>query len=347
MNFPFLLRALDAAVMKRRLTARRLQNLFLVLVEHFLTQPTRTKGQPLRLIVDPTNHCDLSCPLCPTGQGRLERERGVMSFEHFKTLFLEAAPTLLDIDFYCWGEPLLHRRLPDMIALAAEQGVASIVSTHLNHVTPSLAQSLVACGLQRLTVSLDGASARSYQVYRRGGDFDAVLRNVALMAETKKRLNSKTPRLVWQFIVNRHNEGEVAEAHRSYRRLGFDALRVRPLRCDLGRELEMSDAQKEFSVLDFAAVGPAFKRYDSGHRVSPAKRCLFLWTQSVVHPNGAVSPCCGVYDPAHDVGNAFDEGLLSVWNNSRYQNLREGVRLKNPSAQSPCATCVREGFLEY
>lgn len=349
MNWPFLRRAVDAATMRRRLTPRKLANLGVSLGEHFLWQPPFARGKPIRLIVDPTNHCDLSCPLCPTGQGRDERRRGMMSLEHFDRLIREAAPYLFDIDFYCWGEPLLHRELPQMIRLASRLGVASIVSTHLNRLSPELAEELVDSGLQRLTVSLDGASRDSYRVYRQGGDFDAVLKNVALLAEAKARLRRRRPKIVWQFLVMKHNEHEVDEAKRTYPELGFDALSLRPMRCDLGQELQLDDSEKAARTLGMLPKALRWSRYDAeaGRRLHPAKRCLFLWTQCVVHPDGAVSPCCGVYEPTHDAGNAFADGLTSVWNNPRYRRLREGVRSRNPGPDSPCQNCVRYGFLEY
>ena len=53
-------------------TPRRLLNLLLVELEYRLRR-TRLFGHPYVLVADPTNVCNLRCPLCPTGLGTLGR----------------------------------------------------------------------------------------------------------------------------------------------------------------------------------------------------------------------------------------------------------------------------------
>ena len=44
---------------------------------------------PLIPIIDPTNACNLGCPLCPTGLGASTRAKKIMTFETFsEVLFL-------------------------------------------------------------------------------------------------------------------------------------------------------------------------------------------------------------------------------------------------------------------
>ena len=33
-------------------------------------------GRPFMLMVEPTNFCNLKCPLCPSGNGEMRRPRG-------------------------------------------------------------------------------------------------------------------------------------------------------------------------------------------------------------------------------------------------------------------------------
>lgn len=333
----------------RRVTPKRLANLGRVLFQHYLAPGDRVRGRPIRLVIDPMNHCDLRCPLCPTGQGRKDRTRGRMPLDHFKALIDECGDTLFEIDLYGWGEPLLHTELPDMIAYAARHNIAINVSSHLNHLAQGAEDDLVRSGLERLIVSLDGTSQETYARYRVGGNLSAVLANVQRIANAKQRLRRRRPEIVWQFLVMQHNEREVASARSQFRALGFDRLHVRPMRCDMGRETTWSDADKVEQSSAWLPPGDVLSRYRYAARARKRtpSRCLFLWTQAVINPNGGVSPCCAIYEQKWDVGNAIHDGLVATWNGPAYQALRRSVRLKNAPAETPCGNCLRHGFIEY
>ena len=76
-------------------------------------------SMPKMLALDPTNLCDLKCPLCPTGLRDKTVERGSIKLEQFKTIIDQLAKHLQSINLYSWGEPLLHKSLVHMIRHAA------------------------------------------------------------------------------------------------------------------------------------------------------------------------------------------------------------------------------------
>ncbi|HIG36286.1 MAG TPA: radical SAM protein, partial [Oceanospirillaceae bacterium] len=47
---------------------------------------SRLFSMPKMLSLDPTNLCDLKCPLCPTGLRDKTVERGSIKLEQFKTI---------------------------------------------------------------------------------------------------------------------------------------------------------------------------------------------------------------------------------------------------------------------
>ena len=86
-------------------------------------------------------------------------------------------------------------------------------------------EKLVLSGLFFLTLSIDGASKETYRIYRRGGDFDLVLENIKQMVNAKKKLNSYTPILEWQFLVFQHNNHERKDAEILARNVGVNSLK--------------------------------------------------------------------------------------------------------------------------
>ena len=41
-------------------------------------------GIPISYSIEPTNHCNLKCPECPSGLGALTRPLGLLNFDDFK-----------------------------------------------------------------------------------------------------------------------------------------------------------------------------------------------------------------------------------------------------------------------
>src|SRR5205085_12641069 len=67
----------------------------------------------------------------------------------------------------------------------------------------------------RLTVrrvSIDGAHRETYEQYRVKGDLSLVLHNCRLVRDAKRRLNSKWPRMIWEFHVFPHNTEDIDTA---------------------------------------------------------------------------------------------------------------------------------------
>lgn len=53
------------------------------------------------LMIEPTNICNLSCPLCPIGSGRDKRPKGSMNFRQFKS-FIHLTKDFLQF-VWLWG----------------------------------------------------------------------------------------------------------------------------------------------------------------------------------------------------------------------------------------------------
>jgi hypothetical protein len=98
---------------------------------------------------------------------------------------------------------LINRRLPSMVRQLRTYLMGAHVSTNL-----SLAfdfEALVASGLEWLTISVDGVSQSTLEIYRRGASAKLVFENLRKLIETKKRMNSFTPFIEWQYLMFDYN----------------------------------------------------------------------------------------------------------------------------------------------
>lgn len=335
----------------KKITLRRVANLLIVYSQWKFFRTRKSYGYPFKLIIDPTSICQLQCPLCPTGQGDLSRGKGLMSMEDYKRIVDEVAPYTICLDLFNWGEPLLHNHLPEMIEYANKKGLVTRVSVNLNHFSKEMAKSIVESQLDVMVLSIDGASPETYVQYRRGGDFNKVIEHVKWIVEEKRKQKSQKPLMEWQFLIMKHNEHEILLAKKMAAEIGVDKVAFRPVRCDMGKEVFMTDEMKLKKTRSWLPSTDKLSRYDyeKKERKIQYKYCPHLWTKSIVNWDGSVSPCCGIYNRAYDFGNAFQEkSLKAVWNNPTYQRAREMVANLDKDAKDNivCKNCLITGYID-
>ncbi|MCD6434044.1 MAG: radical SAM protein [Candidatus Diapherotrites archaeon] len=330
-------------------TPRKFVNMLLLTLQYATIKPAKVIGYPLKLTIDPTNVCQLRCPLCPTGQRRRGRKKGYMKFSEFKKIVDEMAPYLYEIDLNNWGEPFLNKEIFKMIEYAHSKKIWLSVNTNFNvPLTEKQAERLVKSGLDQLYLSIDGITQKTYEKYRVGGKLKTVIENIKLINKKKKELNSETPRIVWQFLVNRYNEHEVPKLKEFQHKYGIDKLVIGALRTSMADEIFLEDREKIELIKDWLPKNEKFSRYDyrKKERKLKKKYCHFLWFVSVINWNGSVSPCCGVYFEKYDFGNALKEGFKKVWNNEKYQAARNAVARRKYKIETVCVNCLRTGFMD-
>lgn len=320
-----------------RLTWKRLANLYLNRYEAWRLRPV-LRSRPTRLVIEPTNVCNLRCPHCHTGAGRFGRRPAMMRLQPYLTLLEEIGDYLFLVEVFNWGESLLHPELPAFIAAASARGIATRVNTNLSlPFTEHDAERLVESGLTDLFVSIDGATQEVYQRYRVGGDLARVTRNCRLLAAVKRRLARDRPRLTLQFLQFPCNAED------------GDAIR------QLADDLDM-----RLFALRGAVPDPEWGRSENPsppwfllHAPAP---CPFLWGQPVLTVDGNLAPCRGVFQSFDDFahldaapGQDGTRRFREAWNGERYRTARRLFRERRGLAAErrlPCYECPTTLFHE-
>src|SRR3954470_11514117 len=169
---------------------------------------------PGHLQVEVSGACNLRCRMCLVRYApAVGRREGALAYEDFLAL-VDSLPDLRRLTLQGLGEPLLSPHLLDMIRYAADRGVHVGFNTNGVLLTRSVARSLVAAGTGHVHVSLDGATAATYEDVRHGaglaprpGQFERVVGNLrGLLAA---RGSQRRPRVVLVFVAMRRNLGEL------------------------------------------------------------------------------------------------------------------------------------------
>jgi MoaA/NifB/PqqE/SkfB family radical SAM enzyme len=289
------------------------------------------RSYPVAAFIEPNLYCNLQCPACPTGLRLGLRPTVAIDEELFKATIDEIGDYVFQLYMYNWGEPLLHKRTPEMIAYAKQKQISILLSTNLSiKLTDDYIDRLVQSGLDRMLVSLDGVTQESYSKYRRNGNLALVRENVARIQAAKRRLGSETPRVVWQFLVFRHNEHEIEQARALHKEWGADEFLAG------GAEMPMEPHNEGFEP----STIPAYNIYHPDHpsqreaerQMTSDRACSWLYGVFVLNPNGKVSPCCAVPSEKLDFGEYQKGDLFSVWNNESFRRAR---RMFAPQGRKP------------
>lgn len=256
---------------------------------------------PISATIEPVNMCNLRCPYCVTGNGTSDMAGKILSLDTFREIVDELCSYLYLISLFLSGEPFLNPALPQMIRYAGERRIACLVHSNLNCVLDGpRAEELVKSGLSYLSVSADGASQQTYERYRRGGNLSVVLRNIDLINEAKTKLHSRSPVLIWQYLLFRYNEHELSAA------------------------LHMAKTrQMKFRII--AAQCPPQERTSrraQGHPFQQNRRCSLPWTTFHVASSSLLLPCCQAYSQRFALGTLDIKNLRAMWNSSNCQEIR-------------------------
>ena len=230
------------------------------------------------------------------------------------------------VQFYFQGEPLLNKDLPLMIREAHDAGLYTIVSTNAQAMTPELAQALVAAGLDRIIISMDGLTQETYEAYRVGGSLDQCKKALRWLRDAK----SGGLTIELQVLRLRSNEHEWRAFRKEYKTLGADRL--------VFKTAQLYDYRHGHPLMPSE---PRYRRYEQHadglwYRKPLGKGCFRVWSGVVIAANGDVLPCCYDKDHAHAYGNLRTASLRELFSDPKAQAFRAQALLQTPEICKEC-----------
>lgn len=178
--------------------------------------PPALRNSPTKLYVEVTSRCNLSCFMCVKQQEGNEQCDGDLS----PAMFTRLEPALSRLEALILngtGEPLLNPHLEEFIRRARRSmpatGWIGFQSNGLL-LTNLRALALVDAGLDRICLSIDGASPETFRKVREGGDLLDIEHAFAAMAAAKERCNRPQVQVGIEYVVMRSNLKELPGALR-------------------------------------------------------------------------------------------------------------------------------------
>jgi radical SAM protein with 4Fe4S-binding SPASM domain len=321
----------------RSLSFRRVLNIIQVTTSYHLSRWLRVPlqwGKPFNISVEPTTHCNLRCPQCPSGLRAFTRPTGSMSTDLFAALLSQMQNRLVYLYFYFQGEPFLNPSFLGMVRMAALQKLYTVTSTNAHYLNDQVARQTVESGLSRIIVSIDGTTQEVYEQYRVGGDLEKVKQGVRNLVKWKQELKSHTPHIIIQFLVVKPNEHQIEAAKVLTRELGADELKLKTAQVyDYATGSDLIPEQEQYSRYRALPDGTyALKNKLANH-------CWKLWHSTVITWDGSIVPCCFDKDAAHSMGSLQQSNFSTIWRGEPYKRFRKSI-LKSRSNIDICTNCT-------
>ena len=326
----------DSINLFSKLTLRRAWNATKVLSSYYLSKWTKKPfqwGYPISISFEPTTSCNLRCPECPSGLRAFTRPTGMLKKDFFSQTIDQLSDDLLYLVFYFQGEPYLNPDFLNMVKYASQKKIYTATSTNAHYLNDENAKFTIESGLDRLIISIDGTTQEVYQQYRVGGKLEKVLEGAKNIIKWKKELKSKTPFVIFQFLVVKPNEHQIEDVKRLGKEVGVDDVWF--------KTAQVYDYENDPNNLipdndKYSRYKKNGKRYDFKGKLS--NHCWRLWHDPVITWDGLVAPCCFDKDAQHKLGDLKQRSFKEIWTNGEYKKFRSKI-LEGRKNIDICANC--------
>ena len=303
-----------------KLTLTRIVNVCKLITSYQITKWLKKPvvwGQPMTVSFEPTTACNLRCPECPSGLRSFTRETGNLKKDFFRKAIDDISEKLIYLIFYFQGEPFINPNFLDMVSYAHKKGLYTITSTNGHFLNAENCQRIIDSKLDRIIISVDGTTQETYQAYRKEGRLNTVIEGTKKLIETRKANGSKTPHIIYQFLVVKPNEHQIDDLYELANDLGVDEVKL--------KTAQIYDYKNGNELIPTIEKYSRYRQNNDGTysiKNEMFNHCWKLWHACVITWNGKVVPCCFDKDATHQLGYLKQSKFADIWRGHSYNNFR-------------------------
>jgi radical SAM protein with 4Fe4S-binding SPASM domain len=222
------------------------------------------------------------------------------------------------------GEPLISNDFFPFVQYARSKGVDVSFTTNGTLITKEIITQLNDLQIRTITISLDGANEADNDLIRGKGNFNEVLKGIALLSEFYKGSVALRMTMMKHNIKNAEDFVRLAESL-GCKKVKFNAMRLTGRASDNSgyllspseyvnfvHSMELNDYNKVKVVLPLNPFQKGSYDYieELGFGCVAGKDCI------TISPEGFVRPCSQL-DFSYSDGNCKTRSILDIWENGR------------------------------
>lgn len=273
-----------------------------------------------------TNACNHKCIFCPNKHHA--RPAKMMDYNFARRVINECSELLgknKKICFHMNGEPLLYRRLPELISWSKDKGYEYIfLTTNGSLATPQLLTDIFEAGLDSIKFSINAGTKDTYNKIHGANDFEKAMSALKFAAQWKTKNPNFKVFVSCVGVKDNYDELEILKEQVSS--LVDEVVFYYP--CTYAGQESVENLYCDLSDLDI-------KTFSIRHSVP----CSVLWNSINVTAEGYLSICCSEADNRLVIENLNNMSVKEAWLGERMTELRRKHMEKNID-DTPCASCV-------
>ena len=286
--------------------------------------------RPLRLLIDPSDKCNFRCKFCFQSKENFVGTK--MSRETFDKLvgdIREFSGPINIIHMYGLGEPLVNENLPYFIKVIKDNNLAKevAITTNGSLLTKELSEKLIASGLDRLSISLNGVSNDDFRrIVGVKVDFNKMYENIKYFYSIRKQCHLHIKINDEDYTEEQKNK--FVELFKGY----SDSINIDHI-VNVWPGLEITDdTDKRMYEFDINT--------SNNNKIKRRPVCPLMFYEMLVHSDGSVSPCCVDYGfKEENLGNIMETSLFEIWNGNKLNKLRCENLLGGGYSYKICREC--------
>ena len=257
---------------------------------------------PIHMDLETTSVCNFRCVMCPQSYDREGIDFGFMSLDLFKKVIDEGVQNgLCSVKFNWRGEPFLNPDIYEMIKYAKDKGIIeTMTNTNGSLLTKENCKKIIEAGLDKIIISIEGATKETYEKIRILGNYDILTRNIENLIEMKEKLGSRKPYIRVQTVRMKETATEV------------DAF-----------------VEKWKDKVDYVSINEYSNRGESKDRTAGIympvgrKPCPQIWQRLMIAWNGDVMMCCSDWYKKNCLGNVNNTSAKEIWHGQKLESIRK------------------------
>ena len=287
---------------------------------------------PFLIQIFPVYGCNFKCKYClhalPKSQHDRISEDVYMDINVFKDyvdqmkLFKRKIKMLR---FAGIGEPLLHKNIVEMVDYAKKKDVAESLDIVTNGtlLSKEMSDGLIAAGLDRLRISIQGTSEKKYRdICNADINLEQFLSNIKYFYERKKNTT------MYIKIIDCALEGESDEQY------FYDIFG------DICDEIAVEHMTPTVKGIDYSELNKSEKYSQTQNGGNLIETCIcpqpFYMIQ--INPDGIIVPCCSTKYPIR-LNESLKNSLEKIWNGKELNAFRKKMLDGVCSLENPCNVC--------
>lgn len=298
--------------------------------ELYTVLPLKT---PYSLFVDVCNACNFKCKFCAIqyADRKLPFRKMCMDYDLFCKIIDDVkqfSEPLKMLRLAANGEPLLNKRLPEMIKYAKEEGVTEWIEfvSNASLLSPELNRKLVSAGLDRIRISIEGIGEEEY--YEMAGiriNWEQFISNIKDLYDHKGNCEI--------YIKTVDAAVDTEEKRQTFFAMFGDMCDKISVEHVIPIWTGYDEINKDFDIETAEGL--------HGHKIKEIEVCPFPFYSFVVNPDGEVTVCCNDWERKISMGNAMSESIYDIWNGEKYYRFLLGMLEKGRKINYPtgCAKC--------